>query len=179
MTHSEAVNFIKKGISSEPGIWLDLGAGSGTFTLALAELLPPGSTIYAIDKDEKVLNISSPNPSVKIITMQSEFEHLPDFPKLDGIFMANALHYVEMPIPFLQNLLKKLRTNGSFLIIEYNMDQSNPWVPFPILFEKWKEISSAVSLSNPEKFNERTSLYGRGTMYGAISYFQTKIEPIR
>jgi precorrin-6B methylase 2 len=32
--------------------WCDLGCGAGTFTLALATLLPPGSVIHAIDKDE-------------------------------------------------------------------------------------------------------------------------------
>ena len=32
--------------------WCDLGCGTGTFTLALATLLPPGSVIYAIDEDE-------------------------------------------------------------------------------------------------------------------------------
>lgn len=32
-----------------PVRWADLGCGSGTFTLALAGLLPSGSTIDAID----------------------------------------------------------------------------------------------------------------------------------
>jgi precorrin-6B methylase 2 len=36
--------------------WCDLGCGTGTFTLALATLLPPSSVIYAIDKDEKSLS---------------------------------------------------------------------------------------------------------------------------
>jgi hypothetical protein len=36
--------------------WCDLGCGTGTFTLALATLLSPGSVIHAIDKNEKSLS---------------------------------------------------------------------------------------------------------------------------
>ena len=170
MTHEEAVRFLEKGIKPEQGIWLDLGAGSGTFSKALAELLPTESTIYAIDKDPAVLNISS--YSNEIIPLQSDFEHLPELPKLNGILMANALHYVASPVPFLQNLLKSLRPKGSFLMIEYDMEEANPWVPFPIPIRKWKTICSEVGLTEPEIFNERISLYRRGTIYAAVSYLQ-------
>jgi ribosomal protein L11 methylase PrmA len=36
---------------ARPQSWCDLGSGSGTFTMALAQLLAPGSTIYAVDLD--------------------------------------------------------------------------------------------------------------------------------
>ena len=170
MTHEEAVQFLQKGIKSETGTWLDLGAGSGIFTLALADLLPSPSTIYAIDKDQSVLNISYQKSSNKIISVQSDFEKLPELPKLDGILMANALHYVKDPIPFLQNLLTNLRLEGAFVLIEYDISESNPWVPYPITFQKWQSISSETGLSKPELFNERTSLYRRGTIYAALSH---------
>ncbi len=170
MTHDEAVNFLEKGIKPEPGVWLDLGAGSGTFSLALAELLPSGSTIYAIDKDKNVLNISNAKSVNEIIPIQADFNNLPKLPNLDGILMANALHYIKTPGPFLQNLLKSLRPNGSFVLIEYNMSKGNPWVPFPIPFQKWRLISSEVGLSVPEIFKERISRYGQGTMYAVLSF---------
>jgi hypothetical protein len=40
---------------ARPQSWCDLGSGSGTFTVALAQLLAPGSTIYAIDLDRRTL----------------------------------------------------------------------------------------------------------------------------
>lgn len=51
MKRQEAVNLIEKAIqySDKPQIWADLGCGDGTFTHALAHLLPNGSHIYAID----------------------------------------------------------------------------------------------------------------------------------
>ncbi len=172
MTHEEAVQFLQKGIKPEQGIWLDLGAGNGTFTLALAELLPLGSTIYAIDKNESVLNISNPAASNKIISIQSDFDNLQELPKLDGILMANALHYVKKPIPFLQNLLESLKQDGAFVLIEYDRIDGNPWVPYPVPFQSWKAISSEAGLSNPELFNQRTSRYRQGTIYAAISFLK-------
>ena len=37
------------------GIWADLGAGDGTFTTALADLLDSTSRIYAVDRDPESL----------------------------------------------------------------------------------------------------------------------------
>ena len=169
MMHEEALRFLEKGIKNKPGIWMELGAGSGTFTLALAELLPSGSTIYAVDKNKSVLNISNTKSANEIIPFQADFNELPLLPKLDGIIMANSIHYIKTPIPFLQNLLKSLRLDGSFVLIEYNRNIGNPWVPYPVSFQKWQLISSEVGLSAPELFNERISRYGQGTMYAAIN----------
>ena len=51
MTHREALALIDTPYlrSTTPTHWADLGCGSGTFTLALADLLAPGSIIEAID----------------------------------------------------------------------------------------------------------------------------------
>lgn len=41
---------------ARPQSWCDLGCGSGTFTTALAQLLAPGSTIHAVDLDQRALD---------------------------------------------------------------------------------------------------------------------------
>lgn len=48
MTHTEALAFLA---SAGPfhGTWVDVGAGTGTFSLALAELLGPTGNVIAID----------------------------------------------------------------------------------------------------------------------------------
>jgi ubiquinone/menaquinone biosynthesis C-methylase UbiE len=38
-----------------PQSWCDLGSGKGIFTIALAQLLTPGSTIYVVDFDQGTL----------------------------------------------------------------------------------------------------------------------------
>jgi hypothetical protein len=52
MTHHEAITLIDNPYLRQiirPTRWADLGCGSGTFTLALADLLVPGSSIEAVD----------------------------------------------------------------------------------------------------------------------------------
>ena len=80
-----------------PVTWADLGCGDGTFTLALAELLASGSTIHAMDRDTAALRgIPPSHREVQIITHQGDFTSDPwPFGNLDGILMANSLHFVE------------------------------------------------------------------------------------
>jgi len=40
---------------TRPQSWCDLGCGSGTFTIALAQSLASGSTIHAVDLDQEAL----------------------------------------------------------------------------------------------------------------------------
>ena len=41
--------------AAEPTLWADLGAGTGTFTSALAWLLGQGATVLAVDRDPGAL----------------------------------------------------------------------------------------------------------------------------
>src|SRR5262245_29380664 len=79
-----------------PTTWADLGCGDGTFTRALAELLAAGSTIHAMDLDGSALRrIPSMQNRVRIATHRGDFTNQPwPFADLDGILMANSLHYV-------------------------------------------------------------------------------------
>jgi precorrin-6B methylase 2 len=51
MEHADHVNLLCRGIPQPGGVWADFGSGAGAFTLALAELIQPGGTIFSIDRD--------------------------------------------------------------------------------------------------------------------------------
>ncbi len=55
MEQSDAVRLIGAAVPAGAATWADLGAGSGTFTLALASLLGPGGIVYAVDRDTDAL----------------------------------------------------------------------------------------------------------------------------
>src|SRR5260370_35375835 len=86
--------------------WCDLGCGTGTFTLALATLLPPGSVIHAIDKDEK--SLSQIPDRYQEVTIRKEVVDLREgdlsLPALDGVLMANFLHFIEHQGDFVESL---------------------------------------------------------------------------
>src|SRR5262245_41283438 len=87
-----------------PTIWADLGCGEGTFTVALADLLASGSIVHAIDLDGSALRrIPSLHKGVQIARHRRNFIEQPwPFHGLDGILMANSLHYVENQAAFIR-----------------------------------------------------------------------------
>ncbi len=54
MDHDDHVALIRDGIGGGM-TWADLGSGGGAFTLAMADLLGPGATIYSVDRDQAAL----------------------------------------------------------------------------------------------------------------------------
>jgi len=169
MQVDEAKVFIEPGIGTGviPQHWADLGCGDGTFTYALAHLLAPGSSIIAVDSLPQRLNKTVEN-NVSIQFQQSDIS-LESFslPRLDGILMANSLHYIQQKESLVKRLERCFNTEKQFLIVEYESDTPNRWVPFPITFGKLNALFDSLGYGAVTKVNERPSSFG-GTMYAAL-----------
>lgn len=151
-------------------IWADLGCGSGTFTLALANILDDESTIYALDSNAVALStIPAKYKQVAIKTIITDFirDDL-QFEKLDGILMANSLHFVKEKEAFLTRLKSYLKDDASLLIIEYDSKAANTWVPYPIDFQSLRTLFARIGYMNISKLNTRASVYGNTQMYAAL-----------
>jgi hypothetical protein len=97
MTNEEAVGLITGGISKtgKPQKWADLGCGDGTFTEALASILPHGSQILAVDKEVQHLKkVMGNNVSVDFLHEYDTLRANPwvpypiDFIRLREFFMG-------------------------------------------------------------------------------------------
>jgi len=130
-------------------VWADLGAGEGAFTLALADLLGPGAHITAVDKDAGALGAIGHG----IETRVADFTRPLDLHDLDGIVMANSLHFVRNKAPVLESVRDMLRPGGRLIVVEYSTDRGNPWVPHPFSYQSsipsryFGSMYSALSLS--------------------------------
>jgi ubiquinone/menaquinone biosynthesis C-methylase UbiE len=167
MELSEAVQLMKTADidHSRPQSWTDLGCGSGTFTRALASLLPAKSIVYAIDKVKRINDKKM--GEVEIIFQQADFEKQQlSLLNLDGILMANSLHYVADVSTLIGQLVRYLQAaRGQFIIAEYDRVQANQWVPYPLPFSRLKELFAAHGFSRIEKVGEKKSLYQQGNLY--------------
>jgi trans-aconitate methyltransferase len=151
-----------------PTTWADLGCGDGMFTLALAHLLTPGSVIHAIDLDRAALQrIPSAHKGVRITTYCGDFTKSTwPFANVDGILMANSLHYVEQQTAFIANCDLHMNARRHFLIVEYDTSEANRWVPHPV------GQATLTSLFEPAGYSvrvlrSRPSLYRRAPLYAA------------
>ena len=167
----DAINLIKHPAISvaQNARWVDLGCGSGLFTYALANLLQTGSTILAIDKSKVNLHVQ-PNPNNIIIdTKQLDFTKAPlPIDTLDGILMANSLHFVADKINFIASAGKKLSSNGIFLVAEYDTDKPNQWVPYPTSAYALQLLFKEAGYHSFTKTGEIKSMYNTGNIYAAV-----------
>ena len=168
MTHEEAVDFLSELDFSKGEVWADIGAGTGVFTMAIAELLTEGK-IFALDKSPHMLWRLSPPGNISLQIVDTDFLKPLPIDQCDGMVMANALHYTDQWVSTLRNVLEQLKEGGQFILIEYETSMSNPYVPFPIRFSQFEDICSEVGLSAPRQIATRPSQYGHAQIYGAAA----------
>jgi ubiquinone/menaquinone biosynthesis C-methylase UbiE len=170
MRLTEAIHLLKPGFNgnTDNETWADLGCGNGVFTNALASLLGSSSTIYAVDRDAQHIRTTEDVAAV-IEFIKLDFIH-DDFPfsDLDGILMANALHYVKDKSSFIEKLKTHLKTDGRFIIVEYDTETANAWVPYPITFDRLTQIFSAHGYDKIKKIGERKSIYRSDKMVACL-----------
>jgi hypothetical protein len=87
---------------------------------------------------------------------------------LDGILLANAIHYVSDKERLIKKLEKIFAGSPQFVIIEYDTDKANPWVPYPISFAKLQTLFQELGYQHISKLKERPSAYRSGMMYCAL-----------
>lgn len=148
--------------------WADLGCGSGLFTRALADQLSPGSTVYGVDNENLLEPISLDN-DISIIPIQADFikSQLP-FKNLDGILMANSLHYVQDKVAFIGKMKQLLKSQAAILIVEYDTARPVPvWVPYPVKYISLTNLFSDAGYRTITKLGTYPSRFG-GQMYAAL-----------
>jgi SAM-dependent methyltransferase len=153
----------------QPAIWADLGCGDGTFTRALATLLPTGSVIHAVDQNARALRqIPGEHAGVSIVRHLADFSTPPwPFDALDGVLLANSLHYVRDQPAFIRACQPAMRHPRRFLIVEYDTDRPNRWVPYPLSRKALERLFGEERYPSIAFLGSRPSTYQRAELYGA------------
>jgi SAM-dependent methyltransferase len=173
MDHADHVRLIRDGVVGAGSSWADLGSGGGAFTLALAELLGPGGRIVSVDRDAAALRgqaraLAGRYPDVHVEMRTADFTRPLGLAGLDGIVMANSLHFVRDKLPVLAMIRGCLRDGGRLVLVEYDADRGNPWVPYPLSFETWRTLSAEAGLRATRRLTAVPSRF-LGSIYSAVS----------
>lgn len=164
MNHADLVALIRDGVGERGGRWADLGAGEGAFTLALGDLLGPEAHIIAVDRDANALRAVGGRFETRV----ADFTRPLDLRDLDGVLMANSLHFVRDKQPVLDSVRRMLRPGGRLIIVEYGSDRGNPWVPHPFTYKRWEPMAARAGFKNTRLLKTVPSRW-LGSMYSAVS----------
>jgi ubiquinone/menaquinone biosynthesis C-methylase UbiE len=174
LDHADHVALLREAV--EPGRrWADIGAGEGAFTLALADLLGAGGQIVAVDRNPEALQrnaeaVGTQFPDVSLTTLTADFTRPLDLPLLDGLVAANSLHYVRpgRQLEVIRALAGHLRPGGRFVVVEYDTNQGNPWVPHPFSEASWAGLATAAGLVDAHGLGRVRSRF-LGAIYSAVA----------
>ncbi len=168
MTREDAVALLGGApLAEEPAVWADLGCGEGTFTVALATLLPPGSVIHAIDRDRRALRSLPPRlGDVSIFTHALDFIADPwPVAGLSGILLANSLHFVPDPSEVLRACRDAQAAPAHVVVVEYDTEEANPWVPYPVSQRRLEALLDDTGLAQRRLLGSRSSRFRRADLY--------------
>ena len=172
MDHTDHVNLLHGAVTAG-GTWADFGSGTGAFTLALAELIGPSGVLHSIERDEYAVRQQQRAFHEQFSDRRVHY-HVADFTRpidlapLDGLVIANALHFYREPLFIVQTLKSHLKPGGHFIVVEYNVTQGNTAVPYPISYERWVELANAAGFTQTQLLATRPSRFLK-EIYSAMS----------
>ena len=141
------------------------------FTRALMHVLSSESHIIAVDNDPAAFaeleRLAA--GSVKVTARRADFTvgfsvELP----LDGMLLANSLHFVQEHGTLLARLVTLLRPGGRVVLVEYDRRAASRWVPYPIGIKDLPALANAAALHKFTVVESRPSNY-EGIIYAAVA----------
>jgi hypothetical protein len=129
----------------------------------------------AVDRDAAALRtavaaVATAFPEVGIEPLVADFTRPLDLTPLDGLVAANSLHFVARASQpaVVDALAAHVRPGGIFVVVEYDADHGNPWVPHPFRFPTWVRLAAGASLVDPRQLGRVPSRFLNG-IYSAAA----------
>lgn len=143
----------------EPGVFVDLGAGTGFFSVAFLEK-SKSSTIYACDTSEVMIrwineNISPEYPN--IIPVKTEELSVPlEDGIADLVFMINLHHELDNPALTVAESYRLLKPGGKIFVADWKQEDMPEGPPAKIRFlpEQVKDHLTGAGFQQVESYND-------------------------
>ena len=76
-------------------------------------------------------------------------------------YQHEAMSHSSDKMTVMHHVRSYLKPRGLLLIIEYNVDSGNPWVPYPLTFETWHVLALHAGFNQPRLLAKRPSSFLR------------------
>lgn len=119
---AEVTNWVTSNAGAAQRI-ADLGSGTGTGTIALAQRFTQG-TVYAIDTSASMLErlhnkVATLGLDQRVINVHADLDsHWPEIDHLDLVWAASSMHHVANPAKTFADVFAALNSGGVFAVIE-------------------------------------------------------------
>jgi SAM-dependent methyltransferase len=107
-------------------------------------------------------------PTTTVTYCAADFAKRVDLPPLDGVVMANSLHFQRQKRAVVQLIRSYLRPGGRLILVEYDTDRGNRWVPYPLSYQTWEALAGQVGFAGTTLLATRPSRF-LGRIYSALS----------
>jgi ubiquinone/menaquinone biosynthesis C-methylase UbiE len=177
VNHDDHVQLIETGLErNRGGVWADFGAGSGAFTLALRDIAGPDTAIIAADRDRASLQtlratMEGRFPGTQLRLLEADIADRLTLPRLDGIIAANVIHYLpnRNQVTLLRQWKEYLQPEGRLIVVEYDSETGNSWVPYPMSYAAFRELAPAAGFMEPMLLGVRPSRW-LASIYAALTF---------
>ena len=114
----------------DASVVVDLGAGSGWFTIQLAGRVGPNGHVFAEDIQRpmiQAIKIRVDRIGLKNVTTVLGTSNDPRLPvAVDAVLIVDAYHEMEQPVALLRNVATKLKPTGRIGIVDFKKDGGGP-----------------------------------------------------
>jgi SAM-dependent methyltransferase len=107
-------------------------------------------------------------PGTRLRLLEADFAGPLALPPLDGILAANAIHFVRDQAALLRDWRGYLKPAGRLVVVEYDADDGNRWVPYPLSFAALSALAPAAGYAEPVLLGSRPSRF-LGRIYAAVA----------
>jgi ubiquinone/menaquinone biosynthesis C-methylase UbiE len=141
-------------IGIKPGMVIaDVGAGTGYFTVLLAERVGPAGRVYANDIQPKLLGILQDKiqkhklANIEVVQGRHDDTRLPEA-TIELALLVDVYHEFQYPQAMLASIRRSLKPSGVLVLLEYRKEDRN----LPILEEHKMSIKEARTEVEAEGF---------------------------
>ncbi|HEY7499505.1 MAG TPA: class I SAM-dependent methyltransferase [Vicinamibacterales bacterium] len=120
---------------AEGSVVADLGAGSGWFTIRLADRVKPNGKVYAEDVQPQMIEaikrrVQRENLQRIVETRLGDQED-PQLPpnSLDAVLIVGTYYEMDQPVALLRSVARALKKDGKIGVIDFTMDGGGPGPP--------------------------------------------------